>query len=100
MELNIILILIILSISLFQLIYNEEITIFSGKNQISFAKIIDYKVSLMGSSEGEITEYIKTRSFLSVIVNVTLSKECLLNKNVRMKFILILILIKRNVINL
>jgi len=65
-------------------IVTEEITIFSSKNQISFAKILDYEISLSGKKE-EITKYTYIRSFVSVVVNVTLSKECLANTNVYIK---------------
>jgi len=61
----------------------EEITIFSAKNIISFAKIMDYKVHLSSDSYDEITKYTYSKAFISVIVNVTLSKECTQNNNVR-----------------
>lgn len=60
----------------------EEITIFSAKDTISFAKIMDYKIKLSGNTDDEITKYTYSRSFVSVVVNVTLSQECLDNTNV------------------
>jgi len=62
--------------------YSKEISLFEVKDQVEFAKFIDFTIKFSELEELKLTDFFLEHSFISVIANVTLARGCDKNSSV------------------
>ncbi len=56
--------------------YSKQITLFEVKDQVEFAKFIDFTIKFSEMEDLKLADFFFEHSFISVIANVTLTEGC------------------------